>query len=782
MFRRPFLLLFLGVACSDPETPNPPVTTTCESSACRFDSSSRACRSAPGAAAWPATAQWSALGDSEVSPISERVLLEDGSEQRVSPAMIAVDANDRLIIARVKELLPHGLVVSRREGGAWIDFGTAAAAEDPAEGLLGFDFAIDGSGDPVVLWESLDDMLVSTIRVRTWSEDQWVELGDYVERVRSPQNEMLAVTSTGAVFVAVEKTDRLDVRRWDGAAWVDVGGGFVDCAPRCMLADFAVDPLGRPHVLYRDDGHFTLEYWDGAMWLELGSSADLGPSLGFEGGGGRLAIDALGHPTVVLDALEVLQWDGAAWIALPSLGAPDPQDRAQLALDSNGAPLVWWGHELSESTLRAYNGTSWESAGLEASAFRMNAGSRRAMAVDSTGRLILSGIGDGPAFLIREGGAWKTLDDRSTPHGLGGRGPNQYRELLLGAAGEAVLTWSEDLETQTRFASATWNGSSWDALPPITRPGRFVKLFGAVLAVDGLLRLAVEDCGTSSCFEQRSATILRWEGERWSALAPNAGTFGRRLDQLHFTLDDTGEPIAAWTEAGGDVQNRVDPQLVVARHRGSSWDELARIPSGTEQFDVVTDGCGAAIVAHEDAPDGENVIITVLRVSESGVETLESPFSESEDFKLDLATDSTGTPWILVAWEDDQHRPQLEIGRWMGATWAPIEAPLVPETISAILSPQLLFDSADQPMIAFSATSLGPSPEDRYYGDEILLWRWNGTTWTGVSGSDALGGISNSAPLSHSPSFAARDGAICASWSEHVRGGEEQILLRCIEE
>jgi hypothetical protein len=118
--------------------------------------------------------------------------------------------------------------VRRFAAGAWSDLGTGLALRTPGtSGVIATDLiAVPGSGRFLVAWIENNS---GTFRsyVAAWQDSgNWSDVGGVVATHTGGSNETtlrLAVSSTGTPFVLLRREDSLEVRRFDGSDWLQVG-------------------------------------------------------------------------------------------------------------------------------------------------------------------------------------------------------------------------------------------------------------------------------------------------------------------------------------------------------------------------------------------------------------------------------------------------------------------------------------------------------------------------------------------------------------------------------
>ena len=235
------------------------------------------------------------------------------------------------------------------------------------------------------------------IRDRRWDGSAWVEMGDSASgggishMISWSGDPALAVGSEGPVVAWSQNTGGEDseiyVRRWDGAAWVEMGGsasggGISHMPGRSGDPALAVGSDG-PVVAWSqetdgDDPEIYVRRWDGADWVEMGAGSASGGGISDNDSGSLHPSLAVGPdgPIVAWEDYDdgddgeiyVRGWDGSAWVEMggsASGGGISDNDgwseSTTLAVGPDG-PIVAW-HYISDDNVEIYarrwDGSAW---------------------------------------------------------------------------------------------------------------------------------------------------------------------------------------------------------------------------------------------------------------------------------------------------------------------------------------------------------------------------------------------------------------------------------------
>jgi PKD repeat protein len=192
------------------------------------------------------------------------------------------------------------LVVRRWDGTAWVNFG-AFSGPDSAGGASP-SLEVAANGDAFVAWVQYEGFLPQTIRAARGTAAGWTALGGAInppafDDFRDQQLMQLALGADGLPVVAYasfESGEGIEVKRWDGAAWQQLGGlpGFTPDT-RVMSVSLDIAPGANDPLLVwldRTGNSYNAQRLAGGDWSHI----DNGPLLNAGGGSAAhmTAIDA----------------------------------------------------------------------------------------------------------------------------------------------------------------------------------------------------------------------------------------------------------------------------------------------------------------------------------------------------------------------------------------------------------------------------------------------------------------------------------------------------------
>jgi len=208
------------------------------------------------------------------------------------------------------------------------------------------------------------------------------------------QNVTMAAGPDNNLYVAWSDTSSGDaeiyLRRWDGAAWSELGGsagggGISNNSGASLWPALAVGPDGNPWVAWHDEtpgaAEIYVRRWTGTAWEPVGSGSASGGGISNNNSDSRfvdlqvasagLAYAAWVDGSAGNNEVYVRQWNGSAWVALAGSASGGGisnssvrSGRPALALNG-GLPTVAWaeGGSVGEIYVRRYNGSAWVELG-----------------------------------------------------------------------------------------------------------------------------------------------------------------------------------------------------------------------------------------------------------------------------------------------------------------------------------------------------------------------------------------------------------------------------------
>ncbi|WP_158620444.1 MULTISPECIES: Ig-like domain-containing protein [Corallococcus] len=276
----------------------------------------------------------------------------------------------------------HQWVGRRWNGQAWVQLGAALTPVLQNARLGGWQFAQGPAGYATIAIDESNGAQ-HQITIRQWNGSAWLAVGSAINlRIGSSVNFLhMEVDARGYPFLTWLEGGESgieDIRAaalWTGAVWQSLSGTLKE-APTTLAFDAAGTPYVGALEIVSGQLRAFVKKWNGSAWITLGGA--------FEDVGGTapryvnaMRFDAMGRPTVALYAqratsprpsavAQVLRWTGTQWEAVsgvldatPGLIASNP---AQMGITPEGDPFMAWVEGVS----------GWPSVGARLHVYRSN--------------------------------------------------------------------------------------------------------------------------------------------------------------------------------------------------------------------------------------------------------------------------------------------------------------------------------------------------------------------------------------------------------------------------
>ncbi len=430
----------------------------------------------------------------------EAVIEAEGSEFRYEGAMAvdAAGAREPLLVRRepgriVLHLPPHA--VDRAQFPLLLDPWLQLGGSGTGTGITGStaayypSMALDSSGNPAIAFTAITTNY--EIYFMRWNGSAWVELGGSAtgggvsNTTGYSYQPSLGIDSTGNPVIAwyeiAGSNYEIYLRRWNGTAWVELGGsatggGLSNTAGYSFYPSLALDSAGNPGVAWTELGtNYEVLYrqWNGSSWAELAGSGTGG---GVSANAGTSYIPSLrriassGYPGIAWydttggnSEIYYRQWNGGAWAELAGSATSGGvsanaggSSAPVLALDASGNPRIAWVDITSTPAqifYRQWNGSAWAELGGSGSG---SGASNSATAVssgwvdvDSAGQPVVAwaatGTGSTEIFLRRwNGSAWIGIGGSDTGGGVSNSlGASSAPIVRVDSAGLPQVAWND---------------------------------------------------------------------------------------------------------------------------------------------------------------------------------------------------------------------------------------------------------------------------------------------------------------------------------------------------
>lgn len=426
------------------------------------------------------------------------------------------------------------------------------------------------------------------LRAATFSDDNWTGMGGS-PGVQGTVKDTV-VDAAGSLYIAgsfsiVGDVFATNLAKWDGTNWSALGTGIRAnsyASGWFSLATSGTDLYAAGN--FTNAGGIAANYiarWNGTNWSALGAGLN-GPASALAVLGSDLYVGGDFATAGGIGVSRVARWNGSAWSALGS-----GMNNSVKALAVSGSEVYAGGDFTNAGGMVAnriakWNGSSWSAlgSGLNGTVTTLAA---RGSDLYVAGNFTTAGGIAATNIAKWNGSSWSAFPSpaysvnavilRYSVNDLTISGDDLY------AAGDILIDLGGGGSIST-FGTyvAKWNGSSWSALEPgigwaydpYGEPHvRALAVSGTNVYAGGAFRQAGDAAAHG---------IARWNGTRWSALAP------------------TYRSLSAMTASGRDVYGAgifaaadSKQSIAVAKWNGRDWSAL-----GSE---FQTDGYGPAIAA-----------------------------------------------------------------------------------------------------------------------------------------------------------------------------------------
>ncbi len=265
--------------------------------------------------------------------------------------------------------------IARWDGQAWSPLGSGMNGT-----VMALAFYDDGLGDGPVLYAGGTFTTAGglpAMNIARWDGTAWIEVGGGAPggvgalAVFDDQRGLGPALYVAGWFLSVGGTPAKRIAKWDGRVWTPLGSGFeIGSSIAAMVGVDGTSPLGP--ALYVGGSFYQaggvpchhIAKWDGNAWSPLGSGVDAYLSaltIADLGGGPRLYAGGNLSTAGGVAAQRIAMWDGTSWSPLgPGLGS----DATCFAVidDSAGPALYVGGYFLTAGGQPAHHIAKWDGA------------------------------------------------------------------------------------------------------------------------------------------------------------------------------------------------------------------------------------------------------------------------------------------------------------------------------------------------------------------------------------------------------------------------------------
>lgn len=563
--------------------------------------------------------------------------------------------------------------IARWDGTSWSSLGTGL--NGVVQALCVYD---DGNGGGPALHAAGNFVLAGgapATRIAKWNGVSWSSLADgldgHVYALTVLDDGTGPVLCAGGDFLNATGVPASGVARWDGTSWSGFGSGL-DVTGGALVTKLQVFDAGSGDELYAAGAFFdpvgdadNIAKWDGAAWVSVGGGLNgsvSGMTVFDDGNGPALHVGGAFNGRLA-------RLDGASWTTLA--GAGNVITWVLDTLNVGGGSELYLGGGftdvggVSALGVASYDGSTWSSFGGGG----LTSGVRDTIEFDD---------GSGPALYVAQVGSPISRWDGSSWSSLpGGNGADWYNALAVhddGNGGGPALYAGE------RFGHVVrWDGTSWTPVGDMDDEVLALCVYddgsgaGPQLYAGGKFDLADGVAATG---------VARWDGSSWTPLVGAAGaTLGGpppfTLVQVHaLEVFDGGagpELIVAgyFQQVGGKNFGHI------ARWNGTNWSKLGNGVAANTVYDLTTWDDGTGLALYAGGAFGAAGNFTVDHVAKWDGASWSKVGSGTDDWVRGLVGVSGvgGAGPELYAVGDFQNAGGVAasgVARWDGTSWSPL--------------------------------------------------------------------------------------------------------------
>ncbi len=402
--------------------------------------------------------------------------------------------------------------------------------------------------------------------------------------------------------------------RWAELAWSATGAGLSGHAAMSVEPAAVLDASGRPVVAWADarNGNFEiyLARWNGSAWEELAGSAGGGGVSDTPGSSRAPAVAADATGNVILAWRETAadgtgevylrRWNGTAWEQLAGSGGGGgvsgtggATDGPALAVRSDGNPAVAWTDGSAgnpEVYVRVWDGAAWAELAGSGSGGGVSGtpgAASRQPALAADGMDLAAAWAEGPGasrevYLRRwqdAGSVWQEIAGSGSGGGVSDNATDSREPTVAyDGDGDIVLAWTDGTAAEATIRVAAQRVGVWGDMGAgsradgVSTPGGLAERPALAVGADGTVALAwLENRLVSLTGDNVDVYVRRWDaGEQtWAEELPGDASFGgvsRNAGDaiaLALAVDDSGHPLAAWTDTTPVAEGLAGPEVFV---------------------------------------------------------------------------------------------------------------------------------------------------------------------------------------------------------------------------
>ena len=465
------------------------------------------------------------------------------------------------------------VVVRKFNGTAWADVGSPVS---PGPGDCSR-IAIDQQGNPVVAY--VDSAASKKVTVKKWDGTAWQLIG--AANFSSPNitGLRLAISSNNQPYVLAQSYNPGEVFRFNGSAWVSLGLGVPNYSVTDYM-DLAVSRGDTAYVGYGDyanNNRLAVRKYDGASWVNVGNGG-ISPTAVSQV---QLLIDSLNGPYVYCTSSSasstyqnyfpmVRHFNGNYWeVVGPDsfVVNHDASGSSAIALDTDRTIHLLYGDAAyqSKSQLLKLNNGQWTTLGTSKGLSQGQSANAKVVATpDGKKAYLMTGsnyYGDYSSCRVLEyNNGWTTMGQSGASGWTG-----EPLDIAVDPAGHPWIAVRDSVHPSV-FTVWRHTGSSW----VYTGLQDTVGYTGASITIDGGGNVYVSCRMDGSVNYFGGAMVYKYtNGSGWTPLTVT-GVGNATFDWSTIRVSSTGEP---WLMGGGVISNSPNYlyYMLVYRYTGGNW-------------------------------------------------------------------------------------------------------------------------------------------------------------------------------------------------------------------
>ncbi len=529
----------------------------------------------------------------------------------------------------------------------------------------------------------------------------------------------IAIDESGTPYVAFLSNiygGKVMVMKYDGTAWVTLGGGPVSAMnDGYAFPSIAINGDGAPYVVYHDnaaDGKATVQKFNGTEWEIVGSAGFSESEATYT----SMVINENGTPYVsYMDysadpehRLVAKRFNGDKWVTVGGGGFPGSGGFTKIAIDGNGTPYVVSSRDVnfgvsgtSFATMSRFDGTNWvalHGGGQSGLSDNIEMSGPTAIAIDGSGipyvvyQRQTSIQADVKKYDPSNGGSWIQLGTTDLPIFGPGKTP-----IVIAGDGTPFIAFA-DYSNSNKATVMKYTGTEWEAVGvPGFTPGSVDYSLDMVMDANGILFVSYAD----PIYDYK-ATVMKYSGGEWVTVGSAGFTTGEAFPKI--AVDDAGTPHVAFDDAANGGRT------TVMKYGNTGWvivGSAGFTAGGGGGANIAIDGTGTPYVVYSDNTNGNRA--TVMKYNGSTWVTVGTPgFSAGSAGYTAFGIDGAGTPY--VGYMDGANNNNVTVMKYNGSEWTVVgsEGFTSSESMGGASSLAMAIDGNGTPHVAYSIFTEAP--------------------------------------------------------------------------